>query len=111
MKNIWEKIKGFFVWAWNGLTLAGRIVAGVILVALIVFIAFAASDDDNKQELADAPKPSIGTPLPPDVNDNANVAVTAMVGGASTTEPSLTGKETKIAPETGVDLRPQRPRF
>jgi hypothetical protein len=109
MRNIWEKIKIFFVEIWNGLTRVGRILLGLILVAAIVLVGFLVNgkstddaenvDSNRTPEIAQVYEPSIGTPLPPD-NPGA-------VGGATTTEPSdqTHDHETTafVAPHTGTD--------
>lgn len=108
MKNFWEKIKTFFRRIWNGLTTAGRIILGLILVAAVILISFAfskesdkTSEENSSPEIAQVYEPSIGTPLPPDVNQEG---VTGNVGGATTDEASTSTPQTNfIAPAAGVD--------
>jgi hypothetical protein len=122
MRNFWEKIKGFFVWIWTfvktffsniwtGLSTAGRILLGLILIALIGLVAYATYDgkDNNKEEsnspeVAQVFEPSIGTPIPPDQPSRPS----GEVGGATTTEPSASEPApapatTFEAPKSGVD--------
>jgi hypothetical protein len=116
MRNLWIKIKEFFSKIWNGLSRAGRIIVGIILLALIgtvVYVSVNKNDDNNKDkspDVAQVYEPSIGTPLPPD-EPNTN----GQVGGATTTQPSptptpapsttppATSTENRTAPHTGVD--------
>ncbi len=104
MKNFWEKIKDFFSKIWNGLTIAGRIIAGLILIGLVGLTVYAASDKNkdengNNPEVAQVYEPSIGSPLPADT-----VEKPGEVGGASTTEPSVSQPEVeRVAPSTGID--------
>jgi hypothetical protein len=107
MRNIWEKIKDFFITLWNGLTRVGRILLGLILAALVVLVVYATSSDtsENKEEnktpeIAQVYEPSIGTPLPPDVPAESG---SGEVGGAATTEPSTPGTTAFVAPDAGVD--------
>lgn len=109
------KVKEFFSKLWHGLTVAGRIVIGVILIALIVLVAFALSknkddkkDDKNSPEVAQVYEPSIGSPLPADTNESVSqdTKVTATVAGDSTTTESTeqpTPVNMMVAPSTGVD--------
>ena len=109
MRNIWEKIKIFFIELWAGLSRVGRILVGLIIAAALVligFLVFAQDTDDTQNEdsnrdpeIAQVFEPSIGTPLPPD-NPGA-------VGGATTTESSDKAPENTttefVAPPSGVD--------
>jgi hypothetical protein len=115
-----EKIKLFFLSIWDGLTRAGRIILGLIVIAIIVLLALLIGknkdkDDDDKKgpEVAQVYEPSIGAPLPPDVKEDG-VNVSARVDGASTSEPSTPEppktepapnyEAPKVAPASGVDL-------
>jgi hypothetical protein len=107
MANFWQKVKNFFVSGWRALTHAGRIILGILLICIIVLGGLIlrhnreSSDADRAPEVAQTYEPSIGTPLPPDVQ---NVAVTATVAGDSTTEPSTPqSADIKVAPKTGID--------
>ena len=108
MKNFWGKTKAFLSQMWNGLTKAGRVLFGLIAVALVILVVFATAKntDENKHEeispeITQVYEPSIGTPLPAD-NPGA-------VGGATTTEPSTTENPARqpttalVAPKSGVD--------
>ncbi len=113
MRNIWQKFKGLFGQAWSGLTVAGRIIAGIIIIGLLGFIIYAATNDSSKDnqddkapEIAQVYEPSIGSPLPADSNSSGAVS------GASTTEPSEAQnnspsnemkEDSKVAPPTGIN--------
>ena len=115
MQTFWQKIQEYFKKAWHGLTIAGRIIGGLILIGVIGFVIYAVAKDDNKHddkgspEVAQINEPSIGTPLPPDVPGKD-----MKVSGAVTTEsfqapkPSdatIEGRpDSKVAPHTGADL-------
>ncbi len=113
-------MKNFFLRIWHGLTIAGRIIFGVLILAIVAGAIYLIvdknddkkSDDENQPEVAQTFEPSIGAPLPPD--NPGGVAVSGQVGGASTTEPSTTpttpvetSKAPMTAPETGID--PSKP--
>lgn len=109
------KIRDFFSRVWHGLTVAGRIIIGVILIIIIVLIAFALSNnkddnkgDENNPEVAQVYEPSIGSPLPADTNESVSqdTKVTATVAGDSTTTSSTEETPTTnwmVAPNAGVD--------
>ncbi len=113
MRNIWQKLNGFFRQIWNGLTLAGRVIVGIIIIGLAGLIVYAATNntsndngDKKGPEVAQVYEPSIGSPLPADTNLNGAVS------GASTTEPSNTTNNApedtitvteRVAPPTGVN--------
>ena len=109
MRNFWDKIKNFFRQAWNGLTTAGKVIAGLIIIGLVGLTVYAASEkqsnnnEENKDnpEVAQVYEPSIGSPLP------ADQARPGEVGGASTTEPAAAPAPTetpeRVAPATGID--------
>lgn len=111
MKNLWQKLKEFALKIWHGLTVTGRVIAGAILVGLLILVAYTASKNEDKNNDNDGPEvaqvyePSIGSPLPPDVNTESatnSTKITAQVGGASTTEPSNNSAENKTAEEKMV---------
>ena len=122
---------------WKDLSLAGRIVVGVWALALIGLIIFlvvrhnddkkdTSSSDSNTPEVAQVYEPSIGTPLPADVQPNGSgTSVTAEVensgeiAGATTTDPFVVPSPSPapstpeqiaaslVAPATGID--PNKP--
>lgn len=114
MRNIWEKIKAFFVGVWEGLSVAGRILVGLILIGLVGLVVYAAyggnenkdQDKDKTPDVAQVYEPSIGTPLPADNPDQPASRPGGAVGGAATTEPSTpqqSGSGNFVAPPSGVD--------
>ncbi len=109
---------------WAKLTVAGRIIFGIILLGLIILVIILianAKDDEsrttennNTPEIAQVYEPSIGSPLPADVPAETNwdnVGKNGSVAGASTTTPSTNDQatsdtaptEVKVAPKAGVD--------
>lgn len=113
MRNLWEKIKNVLSIIWNGLTTIGRIILGLILIGIIVAISFAFSKDsseesaENTPEIAQVYEPSIGTPIPPDVNQegsNSAPSDSGTVSGATTTEPAQNqNNQVFVAPASGID--------
>ncbi len=118
MRNIWGKIKGFFSRIWQGLTWAGRIIIGIILIVLIALAIYALTnnkkdEDTNKDgpEVAQVYEPSIGSPLPAtttpsDSTTNASTTTASTdkagtVAGDSTASSSQT--DMMLAPATGID--------
>lgn len=107
-----NNIKGFF--AWLGEKLAGAakfIVGGILLLALIITgVVLSQREDNNKEDTSGRPEiaqvfePSIGTPLPADVNEDVaeseinNNREPGSVSGATTTF---------VSPPTGID--PNKP--
>lgn len=122
---------------WKDLSLTGRIVIGVWILCIAALIVFfivrnnkenkdEVNNNTNTPEVAQVYEPSIGTPLPPDVQSVSNGSnVTAQVenqgeiAGATTSEPfvvpaptktpeqiesEMTGTNSpKVAPNAGVD--------
>lgn len=108
-----DKIKGFF--SWLGQKLAGPtkfIVGGIVLLAIIITGIVLSQKENNKKQTSSRPEiaqvfePSIGTPLPAEVNVNEEPAVSQETNER---EPgSVSGVTTPfIAPSTGVD--PNKP--
>ncbi|GEM_PF-1442222 len=105
-------IKGFF--AWLGEKIAGAakfVIGGILLLALIITgVVLSQREDEDKEDTSGRPEiaqvfePSIGTPLPPDVNEDATESE-----GTNEREPgSVNGATTTfISPPTGLD--PNKP--
>ncbi len=117
MTTFWQKIKDFFKRIWHGLTVAGRIIVGVLLIALIAAASFLItknSDNDDKDE-ADTPEvaqvyePSIGSPLPADTPGTRPEGTSGTVSGDVTTTPftpptpTVATDSAMTAPPTGID--------
>ncbi len=74
-------MKDFFSKIWHGLTITGRIIFGVIIIALIILGTYLVvkNNKDKKEnepapEVAQSYEPQIGSPLPADVNTNSSTA-------------------------------------
>lgn len=110
---------------WKSLSLISRVVIAIWAIAIIAFVIFLIvrhnknKDDANKNsntpEVAQTYEPSIGTPLPPDVQPEggstkatATVENSGEIAGATTDEPSNASspeeaQEMMVAPKTGID--------
>ena len=109
-------MKNFFNRIWTGLTLAGRIILGLIIIAVAILIVYAATsgdedestEDKNRPEIAQVYEPSIGTPLPADVpgltenSGNVSGAVTSEPSSSTSTDAAAPAPQF-IAPAAGVN--------